>query len=97
LAAVNPDETLERLETELVELHRQMLTRDTAFRAWEDELRVRDEKIAALEAEIARLEPFEPRVEELVNTIREMQDTRVWRIGSSFWSWRDRLRGAGRR
>jgi len=78
------------LRDELLNLHRQLLERDVAFRAW-------DERVEQLEHEkqelSQRLEDAAAEIRELHGTIREMQATRLWRLGASFWSARDRMKG----
>jgi hypothetical protein len=81
------------LARELVELHEQLLARDTAFRAW-------DERVAALEREkedlaremTQRLDQAAAEIRELSGTIAEMQATRIWRIGERYWRTRGRLK-----
>ena len=86
--------TREALTKELVELHEQLLARDTAFRA-------SDERVAAIEREkqelaremTERLDQAAAEIRRLSETIRAMHRTRIWRLGERYWSVRDRTKG----
>ena len=51
--------------------------------------RRRSEEHAADETNILRIAALEEQLNEANRVIRMMQATRVWRIGTSYWSWRD--------
>jgi hypothetical protein len=85
--------TREALAKELVELHEQLLARDTAFRA-------SDERVAAIEREkeelaremTERLDQAAAEIRSLSETIQAMQATRIWRLGERYWSVRDGIK-----
>ena len=90
--------TRDALAKELVELHEQLLARDTAFRAT-------DERVAAIEREkeelaqemTERLDQAAAEIRSLSESIQAMQATRIWRLGERYWRTRDRLKAFAQR
>jgi hypothetical protein len=80
----------DKLAAELVAQHEQLLLRDAAFHAWEEELRIRDDRIAALEYDQTRAGAH---IRELTAAIEAIQTTRLWRLGQRYWKLRDRVKG----
>ena len=80
----------DKLADELVDQHEQLLLRDAAFHAWEEELRIRDDRIAALEYDQTRAGAH---IRELTAAIEAIQTTRLWRLGERYWKLRDRVKG----
>src|SRR5919108_296845 len=73
---------------ELVRVESELARARQAIARHADEL---DEERAVREKLVGRLEQEHGEVEQLNETIREMQATRVWRFGTSLWRWRDGL------
>jgi chromosome segregation ATPase len=80
----------------LADAHEQMVARDAAFHAWEEELRRRDERIARLEEHTAELEDelrdAGEHIRHLTATIDAMRKTRAWRLATRYWDVRDRVK-----
>jgi uncharacterized coiled-coil DUF342 family protein len=87
----------QELRRHLDEAHRQLLERDNAYRFHEEELRGRDHQIEQLRAQLEQLR--EQLVEtqawarELEANIRDMHETRAWRLAVRLRSLRS---GAGK-
>jgi ubiquinone/menaquinone biosynthesis C-methylase UbiE len=76
---------LVRIETELARARQAIARHDDELT---EERAIRGEVTTRLEETERQLQR---QVEQLNQTIREMQETRAWRVGSTFWRWRDRL------
>jgi chromosome segregation ATPase len=76
---------LVRIETELARARQAIARHDDELT---EERAIRGEVTTRLEETERQLQR---QVEQLNRTIREMQETRAWRVGSTFWRWRDRL------
>jgi hypothetical protein len=90
---VGEAENRETLLAALADAHEQMAARDTTFHAWEEELRLRDQRIAGLEEE---LRDAGEHISHLTATIDTMRATRAWRLATGYWSVRDRMKGVVR-
>lgn len=82
----------ERLVAELTQVHRQMLERDAVFAHCEEELRRRDENLAATQRELADAGEH---IKHLTREIEAMKATRAWRLAERIRAVRARVR-AGR-
>jgi hypothetical protein len=86
---VEEAENRESLLEALADVHAQMAARDTVFHAWEEELRLRDKRIAGLEDE---LRDAGEHIRHLTATIDLMRTTRAWRLATGYWKVRDRMK-----
>jgi predicted nuclease with TOPRIM domain len=78
------------LKDELVELHAQLLARDTEFREFDERVAaLKHEKEAVAEEMDRRLQEAATQIRNLSETIDAMQQTRIWRLGARYWSMRD--------
>jgi hypothetical protein len=80
----------QELRRHLDEAHRQLVERDTVYRFHEEKLRSRDRHIEQLRNQLTETQTW---ARELETTIREMQETRVWR----FAAWLRSLLGGPRK
>jgi hypothetical protein len=74
----------QKLRRHLNEAHRQLLERDNAYRFNEEELQRRDHEIEQLRRQLAHLREQHAETEawakELQANLRDMQETRAWRL-----------------
>ena len=76
------------LRAELLAAHEELLRRDKAFRAWDEETaRLRDERERFRELYESALS----QVEELQAGMDAMRATRAWRLAERWWSLRGRV------
>lgn len=78
------------LTDELIELHKQLLARDTAFRAWDERVEALEREKEELAREMSlRLNEAAAQIRELSETITGMQATGIWRLGQRHWTMRE--------
>jgi hypothetical protein len=94
VSGVGEAENRDTLLAALADAHEQMAARDASFHAWEEELRLRDQRIAGLEDE---LRDAGEHIRHLTATIDGMRTSRTWRLATGFWNVRDRMRSVVRR
>lgn len=80
----------DELAAELTALHQQLYERDAVFAHCEEEIRARDEHLAALQQSA---DEAQAHIAHLTREIETMQATRAWKLAESYWSLRSRVRG----
>jgi hypothetical protein len=81
-----------------MELHKQLLERDTAFRAWDERVEALEREKEELAREMSeRLDKAAAEIRELSETITGMHATRIWRLGERYWTTREWIKKVARR